>query len=175
MKRTSIALFVASLGLFLLFLANLSPGPNAAPPQPKVTEVTGTVDVGNLPVDETGAVRVFDVTPPGANFAVVEVPISFTEPTLLGTTIYYSEELSVGGWNFLTVDLVTQRESDGFITRNGSTRVMFRHREELPFLDFGDHNTFSKVSIPAPQVRFHQEIGNPGGFVPLYWIVYLSR
>ena len=172
MKRITTALFVASVALFLFSIANLSPGPNAAPP---ATEVFGTVDVGNLPVDETGAVRVFDVTPPGANFAVVEVPISFTEPTLLGTTIYYSEELTVGGWSFLTVDLVTQRESDGFITRNGSTRVMFRHREELSFLDFGDHNTFSKVSILAPQVRFHEEIGNTSGFVPLYWIVYLSR
>ena len=51
MKRISIALFVASVALLLFSLATLSPGPTAAP-EPKTVQVTGTVDVGNLPAQQ---------------------------------------------------------------------------------------------------------------------------
>lgn len=48
MKRFTLALFVASVSLFLFSLANMSPGPTAAP-EPKTVEVVGTVSVDNFP------------------------------------------------------------------------------------------------------------------------------
>ena len=62
MKRITLGLFVASVALFLLSLANLTPGPNAAP-DPKAVKVVGTVDVGNLPLASDGSLRTFPTFP----------------------------------------------------------------------------------------------------------------
>ncbi len=136
MKRTSIALFVASLGLFLLSIANLTPGPIAADAA-KIVEVSGTVDVGNLPLDENGRVL---ITSKGENPPQQE--IHFVAPISVLTSTTREIELPEGfskiafrllpvddpGGNYsytvsFTSDLLVQRTDTGSATAFCLTRL----------------------------------------------------
>ena len=164
MKRITIVLFSASVALFLISLTTLLPETSAAAPT-KIVEVFGMVDVGNLPVDGSGALRVSAETSPPVNFQVFTVPVA----TVDGVN-FISEVFPTAGWRSLSAVPVIRDLNTGALTVIFADSILFRHTPVSPFFGVaGDPIN----SVMGTEAKVQRAVGFPQEVVE--FTVYLSR